>query len=362
MTSPEAIAESGQRRAALVLAALLLAAGLLVAVGPLIAVVTTADGSPVRSFPVAAAMAMLPGLLAVILALRRPSLGLAATAGAGIVGVVRLLADLAVLSDTDAVTRPELFVETTDRARPFAVGAGGWLLLTADLLMLTVGIAAGSRLGAALGSTADAEPDDIFGPPRVPPGSTLTGERGAPPDGAPMGSMVPMGPIGEPAAEDPGSVVALSTPLPGRLSMNLPMLAVGFLGAILLMAGALDIAYSGGYLGLRILPLGSSLTGVLAAALIALVAAVMVVVAASLPRRTAQALLAGTALAAAVPFLTAIVAVLSGAPTGLSGAVWWGLAGALILAAAGLLARRGPTAVTPSAGDGAPQVASSRAR
>ena len=120
----------------------------------------------------------------------------------------------------------------------------------------------------------------------------------------------------------------------------MPMLLVGFVGAVLLLVGNLGTPYSGGYLALRILPFGSSLTGLLAAALLAFLAAIVVVVAAALPRSIGQALLAGTALAAAVPSITAVVAVLTGAPTSLSPVVWWGLAGAVILAGSGLLARR----------------------
>ena len=103
----------------------------------------------------------------------------------------------------------------------------------------------------------------------------------------------------------------------------------------------LGTPYSGGYLALRVLPFGSSLTGLLAAALLGFLAAVVVVVAGALPRAIAQALLAGTALAAAVPGMTAVIAVLTGAPTALSPVVWCGLAGAAILALAGLLARGG---------------------
>ncbi len=88
----------------------------------------------------------------------------------------------------------------------------------------------------------------------------------------------------------------------------------------------------------------------------------IVVVAAALPRRTAIALLAGTAVAGAVPSLTALVAVLTGAPASLSGSVWWGLVGALVLGLSGLLARRGlDDQSDESAGPEAPAVRSSTA-
>lgn len=327
------------RRAALVLAGLLIAAGVLIGLSPVIRVATSVDGSPTTPSVIAAFVAVLPGLLAMALALRAPSLGLAATAGAGALGVVRIFADLAVITETDAVTRPELFVETTDRARPFAVGAGAWVLLVADLMMLGAGVLAATRLGRSLLSSADLAPEAFFG-------SSATAES--------VAEQMEIAVDGPDAPQDPVSVVALSRPPPGRLGMNLPMVSVGFLGAVLLMVGALEIPYTGGYLALRVLPLGSSLSGVLAAALLGLVTAVVVLVAASLPRRIAQALLAGTALAAAVPSLTAVIAVLTGAPTGLSAAVWWGLAGAVILGVAGLLARGGAARVGDADSSGEP--------
>jgi hypothetical protein len=328
---------SADRRSALVLSGLLLVAGVLIGLSPLIGVATAGDGSPTTASVAAAFVAVLPGVVAMVLAAGRSALGLAATAGAGAIGLIRVFADLAVITETDGVTRPELFVETTDRARPFAVGTGAWLLLAADLLMLVVGVLAASRLGAIVLSTAEPGPDALFGAP-------APSEAGSTPDSADEsdGTLDPSAPV-----------AALSGPPTGRLAMNLPLLSAGFLGAVLLMVAALEIPYTGGYLALRVLPLGSSLTGVVAAVLIVLVIAVIVVIAASLPRQIARALLAGTAAAAAVPSLTAVVAVLTGAPTGLSSAVWWGLAGAIILAAAGQLARGGPgrTATADATGE-----------
>ena len=136
-------------------------------------------------------------------------------------------------------------------------------------------------------------------------------------------------------------VQALSSQPQGRRPLNLPMVGTGFLGAMLLLVGGLGTPYVGGYLDLRILPFGTSLMGLVAAALLAFLAAVVVLVAAALPRSIARALLCGTALAAAVPALTAVVAVLSGAPTSLSPLVWWGLAGA-VLALLRIVAATGP--------------------
>lgn len=336
MTNPEPSAESAQRRPALLLASLLLLAGLLVGVGVLVGPVAAADSSPTTSSVAAALTAALPGVLALILALRRPVLGLAATAGGGLVGLVRLVADVAVVTETDRISRPELFAETTDRARPLAAGGGAWLLLAADLMMLVVGVAAATRLAALTVTPADPAAGDLFGP-------------GAGPS---TGDQVPL--ATDPPDSDSAVALALSNGPPGRRPLNLPMVGVGFLGAVLLLVGNLGTPYAGGYLDLRILPFGSSLTGLVAAALLAFLAAVVVVVAAALPRAIAQALLGGTALAAAVPSLTAVVAVLTGAPTGLSPLVWWGVAGAVVLAAAGLLARRSATSGPAADPDGRP--------
>jgi hypothetical protein len=201
-----------------------------------------------------------------------------------------------------------------------------------------VGVLAAGRLARAVAE--DSGPEPLFG--------SAPGSAGG------VDPVDPAEPTPEAGDEQPvdDSVVALSRPPGGRLGRNLPMIGVGFLGAILLMVGALETPYSGGYLALRVLPLGASLTGVLAAALLPLLAAVSVVVAAALPRPVAAALLSGTALAAAVPPLTAIVAVLAGAPTSVSSSAWWGLAGAVVLASAGLLARRRSTSIDRSDGDG----------
>ena len=145
------------------LAGLLLVAGVLAGLSPLLGVVVTADGSPATAAAAAGFIAVLPGILAVVLAVRRPLLGLAATAGAGLIGAVRLLNDIAVITETDRITRPELFAETTDRARPLAAAAGGWGLLAADVLWMAVGVVAATRIGAAVAGVAEPRSDSIFG-------------------------------------------------------------------------------------------------------------------------------------------------------------------------------------------------------
>ncbi len=333
-----------RRGTAVQLAALLLAAGVVVAASPLAGMVRAADGSAISAFGVAGWVAVLPGVLAVGLALVRPALGLAATAGAGLVGIARFVADLAVVTETDRVSRPELFVESTDRARPFQVGAVGWVLLVGDLIMVVVGVLAARRLAVDVLAGDEPRGDALFGGPvRAGPPA----DRASP---AKAGAPASTDDVGDVDEDTPAvsAVAAMSDSPSARRRLNLPMVGLGFLGSVLLLVGGLDVPYTGGYLALRVLPFGTSVSGVAAAVLLAFITAAVVLVAAALPRDLAQALLAGTALAAAVPSLTAVVAVLLGAPTGLSPVVWWGLAGAVVLAAAGLLARRDLIAVRSS--------------
>jgi len=186
VTAPEPVDRAVDQRPAMVLSSLLLLAGVLVGVSPLLGIVTTADSSPTVVSLVASFVAVLPGVLALMLTTRRSVLGLAATAGAGLIGLVRVLADLAVLTEADRITRPELFAETTDAARPLAAAAGAWLLIAADLLWLSVGILAASRLTAMLTSTRDESADLIFGEP-APIG---VGSAGPPPES--MSDAVPV--------------------------------------------------------------------------------------------------------------------------------------------------------------------------
>ncbi len=138
------------------------------------------------------------------------------------------------------------------------------------------------------------------------------------------------------AFEDSGSLVVL--PERPRRRNNL-MLVVGFLGVLLILGGTLPVPYTGGYLLERFVPVGGDVIGTLGVILLAGVGAVAVLCAVQLPRYLAVALLAGTALASAVPALVAVVAVLAGAPVALGGAVWFALAGAVLLGAAGGLSQ-----------------------
>src|SRR6478736_2919617 len=137
MTAPNVAAEPAERRPALVLSSLMLVAGVLAGLSPIVGIARTADGSPTTASVLAAFVAVSPGVLA----------------------------DLAVLTEIDRISRPELFAETTDRARPLAPGGGAWVLLLADLLMLVVGVLAAVRLAPLVSLPADPLPVDVFAAP-----------------------------------------------------------------------------------------------------------------------------------------------------------------------------------------------------
>lgn len=302
---------------------MVLVGGVLAALAPLVGVVNTYDGSAVDAWAVAGWVAVLPGLLAVILALTGPVGGLAAAAGAGVVGGARFVMDLPVLLDPGSIARPELFVETTARAEPFRATAGGVLLLVADLVMLAGGVLGAVWLSRAV-SAADGPPvEAMSSSDRTEPAAETDQDTPGPNDG-------------EPAPGDSGSLVVL--PERPRRRNNV-MLVVGFLGVLLILGGTLPVPYTGGYLLERFVPVGGDVIGTLGVILLAGVAAVAVLCAVQLPRYLAVALLAGTALAAAVPALVAVVAVLAGAPAALGGAVWFALAGAVLLGASGALSQ-----------------------
>ncbi|WP_395725312.1 hypothetical protein [Nakamurella sp.] len=341
MTGPGRSPADDGRSGAVLLASLLLAAGVVIATSPLTGQVVPADGAPMSAFLAAGWVAVVPGLLAVTLALVRPALGLAATAGSGLIGLSRLLADLAVVAEIDRVSRPELFVETTDRARPLLVGAGGWVLLAADMLMLVVGVLASRRLAGLLWSGDELRGDVLFG---------------APADREPVPG------VGDdpraPTLDESAVAQAMGDGPPSRRRLNLPMMGTGFLGAVLLLVGSLDVPYTGGYLLLRVLPFGTSVSGLAAAVVLAVTVAAVVLVAGGLPASIARAMLGGAALAAAVPSLTAVVAVAVGAPTGLAAVVWWAIGGAVLVAAAGLFAGRGGPQVSAGEGTAGPRATS----
>ena len=284
---------------ALVPAVLLLLGGVLAALVPVVGVVRSFDGSPMDAWVIAGWTAVLPGVLAVLLSGVRPVAGLAAAAGAGAVGIGRFVIDLSVVVNPAAVARPELFVETTTRAEPFSAAAGGYLLLVADLVAVAAGVLAAVGLSRVV---TFPEPDLLA------------------------------------AVVDPDPDGPVVLPEPTRRRNNV-MLVTGLIGVLLLLTGSLSSAYTGGFLVERFVPVGGDVSGTLGVVLLGGVGAVAVLCAALLPRELAAPLLGGTALAGAVPSLTAIVAVLAGAPTALTGAVWFALFGAAVLAGSALLAR-----------------------
>ncbi len=226
--------------------------------------------------------ALLPAIVVAAVALRHAVAALAVAAGAGAVGFPRLLADLPIVTAPDSVARPELFVETTDRSLPFHAAGGGYLLLGADIVLLAAGVFAAWRLARSV--TFPRDSDEV------------------------------------------------------ESRRNSAMMAVGFVGVLLIAVAALAVPYQGGYLSGRYVSVGLPLVGLVGAVVLAVLAAMAVLVAGSMPRSVAVALLGGVGAAAAVPSLTAIIAAWS-APVGLSFTVWLGVAGAAVLAAAGFLTR-----------------------
>lgn len=317
-------------------AGVLLLAGLLTGVAAFVGAATPADGGARGGVSAAAFLAVLPGLVALLVGTRRPTAGLALTAAAGWWGVARLFADLSLFGDVSTVVRPELFAETSARSQPFAVSSGAWLLVVADVLWIAAGVLATRAVAPRL-------------LPDRPAGGALFGDPD-PPDRS---------------ADDPtGDRVARD----GRTRWSLPVVTVGLLGVVLVAVGALDPGYVGGFLDLRALPPGTTLLGVLGTGLAVIVAGGLVLVAAATRRSLAVPLLVGSALAAAVPFLVVLVVVAGGSSIGspgVSGSVWWGLAGAVLLGVAGLLAPRDDEPTTdavPSASGDVPAASAIGAR
>ena len=371
------------RSTALVPAALLLAGGAVVAVGALIGTAHTYDGSPLGSVHAAVWVILLPAVVALLVAPRRPLLGLGICAGAGVAAVGRVVSDLGLLTDPNAAVRPELFYELTTRAQPFSAAAGSGVLVAGDVLLVVAGLLAARSLAdrLALGATPIFDAP-IFDPP-IFDAPTSAGAAGADPGergsgGATSSTRVATAGAGGSTADDSSSgadaeptptergpellveawAAEAATPITdlagGSTSRqrsdaadrgrNNGLIVAGFAGVLLLLAGSLGLPYSGGYLAGRYLPAELGLAGIGSALAVALVATIAVLVAAVLPRRVSAALLAGVALLAAVPLLTAVVVRLADAPVLLTASVWVGLGGAVVLAAAGLLGHAAPLA------------------
>ncbi len=312
-------------RSALGSAAVLLLGAATVGAATLFGVAHTYDGSALGIASGAGWVVLLPAIAAVALSAWKPTLGLAFTAGAGAVSVVRVIADLAVLTAPNAAIRPELFYESSARALPFTLATGGIALLAGDLLMLAAGLWAARRLSGSLS----------FGPERIfdadPTEPALAGSAA----GSTLLAEAFDSPEPNQAAIAAGAEVADETaPRPTRNNL---LIWVGFVGVLALLTASLALPYSGGYLADRYLPPELGLWGIGAALALAVVATIAVLAAAVLPRWIAFALLSGVAAAAAVPFLTALAVRAVGAPVRLNPAVALGLVGAVLVAAAGLL-------------------------
>ncbi len=334
---------------ALVAAGVLAVSAVLTVLIPVLGAVRAADGSPTWFAPGALWVMLLPAVATAALAVRRPVLALAVAAGAGIIAAARLLDDLPVVLSPDSLARPDLFVETTDRSLPFHAAAGGYLLLVADAIAVAGGVLAALRLSGRLSFQRRSDLD---------PAASHHGDPTASDDDAravdPVTATGGPGSVGAASrADNAGGADDIGVPGARR---NYLMAAAGFVGVLLLAVGALAVPYRGGYLDGRYVAVGVPLAGLVGVLLLVVLAATAVLIAASLPRSLAVALLGGVALGAFLPFLAALVAVVT-APVSLSPMIWFGLAGAVVLAAGGLLARVVMVRTADAAGEATDDVA-----
>lgn len=322
----------GVRRAALGSAGLLMIGSVIVVGGGLAGVVHSYDGSPRGVATGAAFIIVLPAIIALVLSLSRPVLGLAVSAGTGLMAVTRIFSDLSLTTAPNSVIRPEFFYEVSDRAQPFTVAGGAAAVLVGDVLMVLAGLLAVRRLSSRLSFA----PDRIFDAEdrSIDPGSgpgllaQALESAGSAPAGAAAVDVLPAGASG--AGE--------SAP-DGLSPRNNWLMLVGFLGVLAVLVASLVLPYRGGYLASRYLPPELDLWGIGAALAGAVVATIAVLAAAVLPRQIAFAVLGGVGLGAAVPFLTAVAVRAVGSPVTLDPTVGLGPAGAAVIAVAGLLAR-----------------------
>ncbi len=322
--------------AALGTAGLLLLGALLVCCGGIVGTAHTFDGSAPGHATGAVWVVVIPVVVAVLAAGRRPVQGLAVVAGAGLMDLTRLLSDLSLVSSPNSAVRPEFFYELSARAQPFSAASGAVFVLVGDAVMVVAGVLAARALTDRLASRAA----PIFD--LAPDGGAFAGRSPRPPEQGPellaeaIGSAVGLRTDGTAEASTAAGGSDDGNGLPGR---NNHLVAAGFLGVLLLLGASLALPYTGGYLASRYLPAELGLPGIAAALAAALLGAVAVLVAAALPRLLGLALLGGAAAAAAVPFLTALAVRAAGAPVQLTLSVGVGLAGVGVLAGAGLLGR-----------------------
>lgn len=323
-TAP-AVARSLRRGPAVGHALVLIAGAALVGIGGVLGVARAYDRSVLGVASGAVWTVLLPGVLALLLAGWRPALSLAVSAGAGMVAVARILSDLDLLTSANTAIRPELFYELTDRAQPFSSAPGASVVVVGDVVMLAAGVLAARRLGNGLAFRSA----PIFDAGPIEPEADGSGAE-----------------LLADALESADSVRAADFDqfdgTGGAPQRNNWLIFAGFVGVLGILIASLGLPYEGGYLANRYLPPEIGLLGIAAALAAALVGTVAVLAGAVLPRQVAFALLGGVAIGAAVPFLTAVAVRATSAPVRLNPTVGLGLLSAVVLAAAGLLARPRP--------------------
>lgn len=299
-------------------AALLLLGAVVSGIGAVLGVAHTFDASPVGRSSGAVWVILVPPILALLALVRRPLIGTAVVAGVGVVALARLSTDISLLNGPNAVVRPELFYEITNAAQPFSTATGAYLVVLGDAGMVLAGLLAGRRLSSRVAGRSDR----IF--------------AAGPLESAPAPAGPELLAQALESAESGDATEAQGHALGRRPARSNRLIIAGFCGTLVLLAASLSLPYSGGYLARRYLPPQLDLWGLAAAVLLAAVCALVVLVSAIAPRTLAVGLLSGVAAGAAVPFLTAVVVRASGAPVQLNAVVGLGLAGAGLLASAGL--------------------------
>jgi hypothetical protein len=341
-SAPSAAGVRGPTGAAWLTSALLLVSGAGVGLAAIMGVATPNVPSTLGAATAAAWVALLPGIAAVLVTAVARTPGLALTAGAGLAGIARLVADLFVVLQPESVARPELLYPLSATAFPVRVAGGAAVLLVADVVAVLAGVLAARALAGRVRELRDSglteqiasagrsdgadDPfvDDPFGGPGaggVRAGAFGAGGFGA--DGTDGGGFADDG-----LGDGPAPVVR-----------NVPMLAVGFLAIAVFGFSGIQATYTGGYIEKMLFIPGSDAGTVIAPFLLAFLALGAVTFAGSLPRSTAMALLGGVAAAVATPAITAMVVAAGDAPVQLSSAAFGVLAGALVLLLAGLLTR-----------------------